>query len=99
LPEGGWSLPVFLVSLAGKLLRDSVPFLRDLHKWNGLFKERNSMQEYRSLDEVTEEYLRSHPEEVEDFIREALDDYQQDGNFAVLYNILKLVARVKGIEQ
>jgi len=55
------------------------------------------MTEYRSLTDVTVEYLRNHPEEIDDFLTEAFDEYAQDGDSAALLSALRIVARVQGI--
>ena len=55
------------------------------------------MAEYRTLDEVTTEYLVQHPDEIDAFLQEAFADYAQDGDAAVLLSALRVVARVKGL--
>ena len=55
------------------------------------------MSKYRTLEEVTEEYFRKHPEEIDDFLRESFAEYAKDGDSAVLLSQLLVIARVKGI--
>lgn len=55
------------------------------------------MRNYRTLEEVTEEYFINHPEEVDDFIKESFAEYAEDGDSATLLSQLRVIARVKGI--
>ena len=55
------------------------------------------MPNYRTLDDVTEDYFREHPEEVEDFLAENFEEYAKDGDSAALLSALRIVARVKSI--
>ncbi len=55
------------------------------------------MSNYRTLDQVTEDYFIQHPEEIDDFVTEIFADYAQDGDSATLLSALRIVARVKGI--
>ncbi len=57
------------------------------------------MSKYRTLEEVTEEYLRNHPEEIDDFLRESFAEYAKDGDSAILLSQLRIIARVKGISK
>jgi len=52
---------------------------------------------YRTLDEVTAEYFREHPEEIEDFIAEIFVDYAETKDSAALLASLRVIAHVKGI--
>lgn len=54
-------------------------------------------RQYRTLHEVTEEYLSEHPAEIDAFITEIFTDYAEDGDSAALLSALRVVARVKGI--
>ncbi len=38
------------------------------------------MSNYRTIDEVEEEYLRNHPEEPDDYITVLFDEYAQSGD-------------------
>jgi probable addiction module antidote protein len=55
------------------------------------------MANYRTLDEITVEYFTQHPDEVDTFLSEAFEDYNQDGDSASLLSALRVIARVKGI--
>ncbi len=55
------------------------------------------MKKYKTLEEVTEEYFKNHPEEIEDFLKEIFIEYAKDGDSAVLLSQLRVIARVKGI--
>jgi DNA-binding phage protein len=55
------------------------------------------MMNYRTIAEIEEEYLRNHPEEIDDYITVLFDDYAESGDTAALLSSLQLVSRVKGI--
>lgn len=55
------------------------------------------MTDYRTIDDITEEYLRDHPDEIDDYITELFEDYAQDGDIATLLSSLRVIGRVKGI--
>lgn len=55
------------------------------------------MRDYRTIDDITEEYLRSHPDEIDDYVTELFEEYAQDGNTATLLSSLRVVCRVKGV--
>ncbi len=55
------------------------------------------MPKYRTLDDVSEEYFRDYPEEIENFLIENFAAYAQDGDSAALLSALRVVARVKSI--
>ena len=55
------------------------------------------MRTYRTLSEVTEEYLRNHPEEIDDYVSILFEEYAQDGDVAALLSSLRVVCRVKGV--
>ena len=55
------------------------------------------MRNYRNLSEVTEEYLRKHPEEIDSFVSVVFEEYAQDGDIAALISSLRVVSRVKGV--
>jgi DNA-binding phage protein len=56
------------------------------------------MKKYRSIKEVEEEYLRDHPDEIDDYITILFDEYAESGDTASLLSSLHLVSRIKGIE-
>jgi probable addiction module antidote protein len=55
------------------------------------------MSNYRTIGEVEEEYLRNHPEEIDDYITILFDEYAQSGDTASLLASLRVVGRVKGV--
>ena len=55
------------------------------------------MRNFRTLDEILEEYLRNHPEEVDDFVSILFEEYAQDGDTAALLSSLRVVSRIKGV--
>ncbi|MBX3001284.1 MAG: putative addiction module antidote protein [Caldilineaceae bacterium] len=55
------------------------------------------MGNYATLAEVTVDYFRQRPEEIDAFLQEAFADYAQDGDAATLLSVLRIIARVKGI--
>lgn len=54
---------------------------------------------YRTLDEVSEEYYREHPDEIDDYLKEIFDEYAEDGNTPALLSSLRVISRVKGISE
>jgi hypothetical protein len=54
------------------------------------------MRNYRTLREITEEYLRKYPEEIGGFVSVVFEEYAQDGDTAALQSSLRVVCRVKG---
>jgi hypothetical protein len=52
------------------------------------------MRNYRTIDDITEEYLRDHPDELDDYITELFEEYTQDGDMATLFSSLRIVSRV-----
>ncbi|WP_019498315.1 addiction module antidote protein [Pseudanabaena sp. PCC 6802] len=57
------------------------------------------MSNYRTLSEVTEEYLRKHPDEIDNYITVLFDEYAESGDAAALLSSLRIVSRVKGVSQ
>jgi probable addiction module antidote protein len=55
------------------------------------------MRNYRTIGDVTEEYLRNHPEEVDDYVSILFEEYAQNGDTAALLSALRVVCRIKGI--
>ena len=55
------------------------------------------MPEYRTLGQVTEQYFREHPEEIEDFLKGNFEEYAADGDSAALLSALRIVARVRSL--
>ena len=52
---------------------------------------------YRTFGEVEEEYLRNHPEEIDDYITLLFDEYAESGDATSLFASLRLVGRIKGV--
>jgi probable addiction module antidote protein len=57
------------------------------------------MNIYRSIGEVEEQYLRDHPDEVDDYITVLFDEYAESGDTAALLSSLRVVSRVKGVSR
>lgn len=57
------------------------------------------MSTYRTIGEVEEQYLRDHPEEVDDYITVLFDEYADSGDTAALLSSLRVVSRVKGVSR
>lgn len=55
------------------------------------------MSHYRTIGEIEEEYLRNHPEEIDDYITILFDDYAESGDAAALLSSLQVVSHVKGV--
>jgi probable addiction module antidote protein len=55
------------------------------------------MTDYQTIDDFTEEYLRNHPEEIDDYTAELFEEYAQDGDLATLLSSLRVASRVKGV--
>jgi probable addiction module antidote protein len=52
---------------------------------------------YRTFRAVEEEYLRDHPEEIDDYITVLFDEYAESDDAAALFASLRLIARIKGV--
>lgn len=48
------------------------------------------------MGEIEEEYLRNHPEEIDDYITVLFDEYAESGDTATLLSSLLVVSCVKG---
>jgi probable addiction module antidote protein len=57
------------------------------------------MRTYRTISEVEEQYLRDHPEEVDDYINVLFDEYAESGDTAALLSSLRIVSRIKGVSR
>ena len=53
------------------------------------------MRNHRTISEVTEDYLRKHPDEIDDYITVLFDEYADSGNAAAMLSSLRIVSRVK----
>lgn len=52
---------------------------------------------YRTLDQSEEEYYRHHPDEIDEYLITAFEEYAKDGCTTALLTQLRMVARVKGV--
>ena len=55
------------------------------------------MSKYRTLEEVTEEYFKNYPQEIDSFLKESFMEYAKDGDSGILLSQLRIIARVKGV--
>lgn len=55
------------------------------------------MRQHRTLDEIEEDYLRQHPEEIEDYLTVIFEEYARDGDTGAFLSSLRTISRVKGI--
>ncbi len=51
----------------------------------------------RTLGEVSEQYYREHPDEIESYLKVCFEEYAKDQRTSVLLSSLRMIARVKGI--
>lgn len=54
------------------------------------------MRKYRTIGEVEEEYLRNHPDEIDDYITVLFDEYAESGDTQSLLSSLRSIGRVNG---
>jgi probable addiction module antidote protein len=59
----------------------------------------SAVRAYRTIGEVEEEYLRTHPEEIEEYLTVLFEEYAQHGNTAALLSSLRAVGRVLGVSR
>lgn len=55
------------------------------------------MRKLKTLNEVTEEYFRNHPDEIDDYLTEMFQDYAEDNDTGALLASLRVIARVRGV--
>ena len=55
------------------------------------------MRKYRKFGEVTEEYYRKHPEEIDEFLKVTFEEYAKDHDTGALLSALRIISRAKGI--
>jgi HTH-type transcriptional regulator/antitoxin HigA len=53
-------------------------------------------RKFRTLDEVEIEYFEKHPNEVKQYLKVALEEYQKDDNEKAFLASLAIIAKVKG---
>ena len=54
-------------------------------------------REYRTFDQVEEDYYRQHPEELDTYLETCFEEYAHDGCTPALLASLRMAARVKGV--
>lgn len=54
-------------------------------------------QDYRSLDDIEEEFLRDNPDEIDRYIMDVFTDYAEHKDARVLLSSLRVVAKIKGM--
>ena len=54
----------------------------------------SAMRKYRTFDEVTTEYYRVHPEEIDDFLKVTFEEYAQDNDIGALLSALRIISRL-----
>ncbi len=57
------------------------------------------MKNYRTLEQLEEQYLLDHPEEWDDYISVIFEEYAETNDIDTLFNSLKTISRVKGISK
>jgi HTH-type transcriptional regulator / antitoxin HigA len=57
------------------------------------------MREFRTLEQVTEQYFRDHPEEIADYLVEVFQDFAEDNDTGALLAALRVLARVQGLSE
>jgi HTH-type transcriptional regulator / antitoxin HigA len=55
------------------------------------------MRQLRTLDEVTEQYFRDHPDEIADYLAEIFQAYAEDNDTGTLLASLRILALVQGV--
>jgi probable addiction module antidote protein len=55
------------------------------------------MSNYRTIREVEEEYLRNHPDELDEYLTVLFDEYAENSDTSALLASLRVVGRVKGL--
>lgn len=51
------------------------------------------MCKYRTFSEVTEEHYRNHPEEIDDFLKIAFEEYAKDNDAGALLSALRIISK------
>jgi DNA-binding phage protein len=57
------------------------------------------MRNYRTIDDITEGYLRDHSDEIDDYITELFEEYALDEDTSTLLSSLRVISRVKGVQE
>jgi DNA-binding phage protein len=57
------------------------------------------MKTYRTLEQLEEQYLLDHPDELDDYVTVIFEEYAETDDVDTLFDSLKTVSRVKGINK
>jgi probable addiction module antidote protein len=57
------------------------------------------MRQFRTVEEGIEDYFRVHPDEIDDYLTEVFQEYAQDNDTGALLASLRVIARVRGLNQ
>jgi DNA-binding phage protein len=57
------------------------------------------MKTYRTFDQLEEQYLLDHPDELDDYVTTIFEEYAETDDVETLFNSLQTVSRVKGINK
>jgi DNA-binding phage protein len=57
------------------------------------------MKTYRTLNQLEEQYLLDHPDELDDYITVIFEEYAQTDDIDTLFDSLKIVSHIKGINK
>lgn len=55
------------------------------------------MRTLRKFSDVTADYYREHPEEIDEFLKITFEEYAKDQDTGALLSALRIVSRAKGI--
>ncbi|MGH8551304.1 MAG: addiction module antidote protein [Methylococcales bacterium] len=55
------------------------------------------MPNFRTFSEVTADYYRDHPEEIDEFLKVTFEEYAKDQDTCALMSALRIVSRAKDI--
>ena len=55
------------------------------------------MTNYRTLDNIEEDYFKDHPEEIDSYLVEMFERYAQDGDSSALLASLRVIAQETGM--
>ena len=57
------------------------------------------MKTYRTLEQLEEQYLLDHPDELDEYVTIIFEEYAETDDIDALFDSLKTVSRVKGINK
>ena len=55
------------------------------------------MRKFRKFGDVTADYYRDHPEEIDGFLQVTFEEYAKDQDTGALLSALRIISRAKGI--